>query len=358
MENLFEKTKKTEKSKAYSFITGIFLIFFLFGFWLWYQIYTPYHPEDETKIIFDIKKEESLANISSNLKKSDLIKSEILFSFAALTKGVQGKLQAGTYSLSPSMSISEILNKLSSGDIAKERITVIEGWNLRKIGNYFQELGICSSDEFINMTESGRENPRGENSQFFQFLEEFDFLKDDPEITSLEGYLFPDTYEIKKGEDPENIVRKMLMNFDVKVNKRFREEIENQKKTLSQVVIMASILEKEVQDYNDKKIAAGILWKRIKNRWRLQVDATLTYLTGKGTFDLSREDLEIDSPYNTYKYYGLPPGPICNPGLESIKAAINYTETDFWYYLTTKDGKTEFSKTLEEHNLKRFKYLR
>ena len=121
---------------------------------------------------------------------------------------------------------------------------------------------------------------------------------------------------------------------------------------------MASILEKEVKTYEDRQIVAGILLKRLKTGWPLQVDAALTYLTGKESLDLTKDDLKIDSPYNTYKYYGLPRGPICSPGLSSIKAAIYYKENSYWFYLTTDDGETIFSKTLEEHNINRFKYLK
>ena len=189
------------------------------------------------------------------------------------------------------------------------------------------------------------------------FSQDFEFLKEKPENASLEGYLFPDTYEIKKGESLENVIRKMLDNFDKKITNDLREEIKTQNRTLYQVLTMASLLEREVKSYEHRQIAAGILWKRLRNGWPLHVDATLVYITGKGSEELTKDDLEIDSPYNTYKYYGLPAGPICNPGIDSIKAAVDYKESDYWFYLTTPSGQTEFSKTLNEHNIKRFEYL-
>lgn len=353
MDNLFEKEpKKIKKPKKSYLILGLVVVLILFGFWILAQVYIPCHPEDEKEIIFNVEKEEGLADISSNLKKTGLIKSKILFKLAAISKGVQGKLQAGAYFLSSSMSTSEILDKISSGEIAKEKITIIEGWTLKDIGWYFEEIGLVnSSDEFFEIVGYDSPNPR-------DFSQNFEFLKEKAENVSLEGYLFPDTYEIKKGEGLESVVKKMLENFDNKFTETLQEEIKKQDRTLYQVLTMASLLEKEVKSYTERQIAAGILWKRLRNWWPLQVDATLTYLTGKGSDELTKEDLEIDSPYNTYKYYGLPIGPICNPGIESIKAAIYYKESDFWFYLTTADGKTEFSKTLEEHNVKRFNYLK
>ena len=313
-----------------------------------YQIYLLNSPGEE--VIFNIKKGEGMRDISSNLKKAGLIKSEILFNFAVILKGVQGNLQAGIYSLSPSMSISEILEKINSGEIAKESITIIEGWNLKDIGKFLEKIELYNSDEFFEMV--------GYNSSPSQdFSQDFEFLKEKPENASLEGYLFPDTYEIKKGESLENVIRKMLDNFDKKITNDLREEIKTQNRTLYQVLTMASLLEREVKSYEHRQIAAGILWKRLRNGWPLHVDATLVYITGKGSEELTKDDLEIDSPYNTYKYYGLPAGPICNPGIDSIKAAVDYKESDYWFYLTTPSGQTEFSKTLNEHNIKRFEYL-
>ena len=366
MDTLFNgKQKRIEKTKKSSLILGlVVLILILFGFWFYQQIYTPLNPENKKEIVFNIEKGESLADISSNLKASGLIKSEFLFKLTAVIKRTQAKLQAGIYSLSPSMSISKILEKLNSGETIKDKITIIEGWDLRDIGWYFENRGMFQAEELFEIVgfpandySKNQDLPLPKDfSQQFKFLKEIRQLAD--KNVSLEGYLFPDTYEVKKGESLESIIKKMLKNFDQKVTEELKEEIKAQNKSLYQVLIMASLLEKEVKSCQDRQIAAGILWKRLEAGWPLQVDATISYIVGKGSLNLTKKDLKIDSPYNTYKYYGLPLGPICNPGLESIKAAINYEQSDFWYYLTTPDGKTEFSKTLEEHNIKRFKYLK
>jgi len=335
----------------------IILILALLGAFCWREIYYPKEPGSDKTQVFVIEKGEGLRSISSNLKKYGLIKSKILFELYALLGNSVRNLQAGVYNLSPSMNIPQILTKFTSGDTIKEKITILEGWSLKEIGKYFKEKGIIKQEkEFFEIV--GAPGKVGTQSQLVEKLsEEFDFLKEKPKNVSLEGYLFPDTYEIEPKEDLQKIVRKMLKNFDQKITEDLKKEIASQGKTLFQVLTMASLLEKEVKSYEDRQIVAGILWKRLRSGWPLQVDATLTYLTGRDSLELTKKDKEIDSPYNTYKYYGLPLGPICNPGLESIKAAVYYKESPYWFYLTTPEGRTIFSKTLKEHNYNRFKYL-
>jgi UPF0755 protein len=183
-------------------------------------------------------------------------------------------------------------------------------------------------------------------------------LKDKPKSLNLEGYIFPDSYKIRKEETIEDIINKTLQNFDKKVTPELRQEIEKQNKTIFEIITMASLLEKEVKTLEDKKIVSGILWKRLENNMPLQVDATISFITGKKDANISIEETKIDSPYNTYKYKGLPLGPISNPGLESIIAAIYPESSDYWYYLSTPEGETVFSKTLEEHNIAKAKYLK
>lgn len=321
------------KNKFIIFIFCFFVVLVSLGVWLWQGIYLPKDSDSQIEKKILIEKGEGTEEIASKLKEENLIKNRWLFWFYLFLKGNSNRLQAGEYLLSASQTIPEIVHKFVSGDVIKEKITIIEGWNLKDIGFYFENKGICQAEELYDQAE-----------ELYG-------------LRNLEGYLFPDTYEIEHGDTLEEIVKKMLDNFDKKLTPELREEIGNQGKTISEIVTIASLLEKEVKTTADKKIVSGILWKRLKNDIPLQVDATITYITGKRTIKISKEDLEIDSSYNTYKYKGLPPGPICNPGMESILAAIYPTETDFWYYLSTPE-KTIFSKTLEEHNLAKQKYLR
>lgn len=309
------------------------------------SIYLPYLPSSEKEVIFDIEKGESSREIAINLEKADLIRWAPIFRTYVCLKGVAGKLQAGEYLLSPSMNISEIVKKFVSGDVIKEKITIIEGWSLKDIASYLEEKGISQSDEFLELTEK-------------DFSGEFEFLKDKPKNLGLEGYLFPDTYEIRKGESLEDIVKKMLQNFDKKIAP-YRDEISDAGLTVFDVITMASIIEKEVNTLEDKEIVSGIFWKRIEAKMPLQSCATIAYIKGVNQWQYSYEDTRIKSPYNTYLNRGLPLGPISNPGLDSIRAAISPIKTDYNYFLTDPaTGKAIFSKTYEEHNINKSKYLK
>lgn len=326
----------------------------------WSQLSVPLDYSDTEERLFLIEKGQSLFQIASALENQDLIKNKFSFTFYVFLKGKQDNLQAGEYSLSPSMSIADISQKIVSGDVAKETITIPEGWNLRDIAWYFENRGMFQAEELFELIgfplidySKSTDLPLPKD-----FSSDYDFLTDKPNILSSEGYLFPDTYEINRGDRLEEIVRKMLDNFDEKLTQELRDEITNQGKTIFEIVTMASLLEKEVRTLEDKKIVAGVLWKRLKNNMPLQVDATVTYITGKKTTQVSIEETKIDSRYNTYKYRGLPLGPISNPGLESILASIYPESSDYWYYLSTLEGETIFSKTLQEHNIAKAKYLK
>ncbi len=301
------------------FITLIVAVILIGGFLIYRGIYYPIEPGSEETVIFLVKKGEGAKEISINLKEQGLIRYSSLFRAYALIEDKAEELKAGEYELSPSMNIPEIVDKLASGDRIKKIITIIEGWTAKDIANYL-EVEELNSD--------------------------------------LEGYLFPDTYEISPEDEIEEIIEKMLANFDKKLTLELREEIASQEKTIHEIVIMASLIEKEVRIFEDKKIVSGILWKRIESNMPLQVDATITYITGRKSTEILQEELDIDSPYNTYKYKGLPFGPICNPGMESILAAIYFEDSEYWFYLSTPEGETIFSKTLKEHSEARKKYLK
>jgi len=330
--------------KIIIFLVIIFPFLFIFGFFFWQEIFLPKDFYFKENRIFSIEKEQSVFQIAKNLEKESLIKNKFFFNFYVIFTKNYKKLQVGEYLLSSSMNIPEIVKKISLGDVIKEKITIIEGWSLKDINWYFEKKGMFRAKEIFEVINK-------------DFSEEFDFLKDKPKNLSLEGYLFPDTYEIKKGNSLEEIIRKILKNFDRKLSSELKEEIKKQGKTIFEIITMASLIEKEVREKEDKEIISGILWKRLEIGMPLQVDATINYLTGKKRLKIPLEDLQIDSLYNTYKYRGLPLGPISNPGLESILAALYPKDSEYWYYLSTPQGKTIFSKTLNDHNIAKAKYL-
>ncbi|HXK32005.1 MAG TPA: endolytic transglycosylase MltG [Candidatus Paceibacterota bacterium] len=339
-----------------SLILIIVVIIVLIASWL---VILPVEQNSEKEVVFSVEKGQGSRDIGLNLEKQGLIRWSPVFRVYVLTVGMASYLKAGEYILSPSMNMPQIADKLFSGNVIREKITIIEGWSLRDIASYFESKGLFGADEFFELVGSPI---TGSSSK--DFSADFAFLKDKPENLSLEGYLFPDTYEKTSKESMESVVEKMLINFDKKLNSELKGEIEKQGKTIFEIVTMASILEKEVITLEDKKIVSGIFWGKIENGEPLRSCATVAYILGKEnwTFDEMRTEIasgtEIDSPYNTYKYKGLPLGPICNPGLESIIAAVYPQESDYWYYLSTREGETIFSKTLDEHNEAKDKYFK
>ena len=335
----------------------ILMLLILGGIFIWQGTYLPRSeftllwglPKSigvGKSITFTVEEGQGSKEIAHNLQREGLIRWALIFRAYVMLKGVAGKLQAGEYILSSAMSIPEIVKKIVSGDVLKQQITIIEGWNLRDIGTYFEKAGVCSEEELFETVSK-------------DFSDEFDFLADKPKNLGLEGYLFPDTYKIRKGESLEGIVRKMLNNFDKKLTPDLKEEIKRQGKTIFEIVTMASILEKEVRTLEDKEIVSGIFWKRIKERLPLQSCATIAYIKGVNQWQYSYEDTRIKSPYNTYLNLGLTLGPISNPGIDSIEAAIFPKKTDYNYFLTDPaTEKTIFSKTYEEHNINKAKYFK
>ncbi len=312
--------------------------------------------EANSKAVFIIEKGQGFSDVGSNLRQTGLIKSRFWFNVFVLASGRHSRLQAGVYELSSDNTIAKIVQKISKGNILEEKITILEGWNAHDVANYLEQKQIFSQDDFLSAVKSGdKEIQDVFNSDSFLM---FDFLSGNGRVAGLEGFLFPDTYEFAFGSSISDVLREMLANFKIKIDDELRSEIKRQGKSLYEILIMASLLEKEVRIYSDKQMVAGILWKRLQADWPLQVDAAINYAIGKPAARLSLDDLQLNSPYNTYRNKGLPPGPICNPGLESIRAAVYYEENPYWYYLSAPSGETIYSATFEQHKAAKAKYLK
>jgi len=322
------------KKRVLKNIVSIVSYFFIFAFLIFcWQIYFPIKSGSSENIEFWAQKGEGDEEIAIRLEDQGIIRNNYFFRLYAIISGNDSKLQAGKYSLSPSMTIPEIIKKFVSGDVIKEKITILEGWNIKAIEKYLVEKEIFNTEDIKNALSK-------------DYRGDFDFLNS----SSIEGYLFPDTYSISLEERPEDVVRMILSNFNKKLNAGLREQIISQNKTIFEIITMASIIEKEAKSMDDKKIVSGIFWKRIDAGMALQSCATVNYITGKNDPGVSIKDTQIDSPYNTYLYKGLPAGPISNPGMDSILAAIYPTKTKYWYFLANGNGKTVFSETFAEHS--------
>jgi len=329
-------------------IIGIFLIFLT-------NLYSPVEINGEKRI--EIKRGEKVEEIADDLLEQNLIKSKFTFTlYLNFKKACGEKVLAGEYKIGGKKNIKQIGDILTSGEgiVLEKKITIKEGWTKEKIAQYLVSQGLIRKEEDFFTALDKIQREIDEN----KFSLSYDFLKDKPKGTGLEGYLFPDTYRVYKQTSAEALIKKFLDNFDKKMNPHLREVIKEKGRTIHQIVTLASIIEKEVAKDDDRRIVADIFYKRLENNLPLQADSTINYITKKNKLRSSIRDTKIDSPYNTYKYRGLPPGPICNPGMSSILAAIYPQKTDYWYFLTTPEGKVIFRKDYAGHISAKEKYLK
>jgi len=306
-----------------------------------------YQPKSGSaqKVIFKIDKGDGIQKVADKLKDAGIIDNKLSFKWYSLI-AQKRKIVAGEHPLSKNMSIVAVLDELnSSRNLSKEKtITIIEGWTIVDMANYLDKQAIVSSSDFINAV------------KLKNWKNKYDFLKDVKGDT-VEGFLFPDTYRIFEDATADDIVVKMLDNFDHKFSASMRNDALSQNKSIFEIVTMASIIEREAKFAQDRKMVSDIFWKRIDIGMGLQSDATVNYVTKKSSLRPSGADLETDSPYNTYKYRGLTPGPISSPGLSSISAALYPIKNDYYYFLTDEGGHAVFAKTFEQHKLNIAKYL-
>lgn len=325
--------------------------------WLWWLTQPAASVEQNIAVV--IEEGEGVRSIAQTLKDEGVIRSPWYFIWQVKAKDLASSLQAGEYQLSPTQRVADIITTLSSGGgSGNERsITIIEGWRITDMAEYLEERGLVDAPSF---------QARAEEREVAQVwcedstsCEEYSFLRNVPPTVGLEGFLFPDTYRVYTDTDTDSIIRTMLANFERKLTPQMRADIAASDLNLYETVILASIIEKEVRTAEDMALVSGIFHNRLGIGMALQSDATLTYYFDNTTAAHSSEELAVDTPYNTYKYRGLPPTPIASPGFNALRAAIYPAETNYFYFLSdTETGQTYFSETLDEHNQKKRLYVR
>lgn len=273
---------------------------------------------------------------------------DLAWRYNSWRQNAAGNIKAGSYELNAGEKIPDVINRLMRGEAISDDLTMTypEGFTLEQIAARTAARGISTSEEII------------QNAQPGLFSQEFSFLADIPPGRDLEGYLFPDTYQFSAEASAKDVVQRLVANFARRVTPQMRGAASSSGHTLDDVIIMASIIEREVQSDEDMAMVSGVLWKRLDEGIGLAADATTRYALAKWDGALTVDDLAIDSPYNTRQYRGLPPGPISNPGLRAITAAIYPEPSEFYYYLSTPEGETIFGRTNYEHNANKAKYLR
>lgn len=321
-------------------------------------------PSTRNAPSFVVEKGEGADVIARRLKAQGVIRSELFFKVALSRSGLATRLQPGTYDFRGAEDFAEVIRRLASGGVpANEFVLLVkEGWNLSDIKKALDDAGYADAEGFFRVTGSPATDHRTLSADSApkpaDLSADFPFLRDKPVYVSLEGFLFPDTYRIFRSASAGELVKTLLANFDRKLTPELRQRIADRKKSTYEIVTMASIVEREVRGDGDRRMVADIFWRRLEVGMALQADSTVNYATGKSLPSVTLEDTESVSEYNTYKYPGLPLGPISNPGLSAIEAAVSPAPNEYWYFLTDASGTVHYGRNLDEHNQNKAKYLK
>jgi UPF0755 protein len=300
---------------------------------------TPGEP-----VIITIQEGQNAQEVGDKLEDAGVISSGLLFRVLVALEGYDQKLLAGDYEFEKGMPTLEVAERIYRGQTAPLVVTIREGLRAEEIAALMESKKVIPAADFLQAID-----------QWY----EFDFLYSKPYWANLEGYLFPDTYFFSRNMTAEEIVQQILENFDQRFDADLRQEATVAGLSLRTVLILASIVEREAQVPDERPIIAGVFLTRLRRGMQLEADPTVQYALGNDPAsvakygywkqELTQADLEVDSPYNTYRNAGLPPGPICNPGLASIQAVIRPAQTDYLYFVARADGSHVFAETMEEH---------
>ncbi|MBX4188227.1 MAG: endolytic transglycosylase MltG [Candidatus Doudnabacteria bacterium] len=347
-----------KSSKKIIALILFFVLVFAVGFliYAYVKVHRPSNS-DSSPVVFSVPKGATTREVAQSLESKGIINSDFIFTAYSMLEGANGKIQAGDYQLDRNMSMKQILEALVSGKVTRtlKRVTIVEGAMNSQIKSILVDQGLATPSQFDEAVDTDHD---------FKF-------NDQARGNKFEGYLFPDTYQFDVTWDAEQIIERMLANFESRITDQMLTDIQVKDLNMKDVIILASIIEREVgrsssvqitQEVNDelqreREQVASVFYNRLESKMPLQSDATVNYITGKNDRQALFTDLEVDSPYNTYKYAGLPPGPISNPGIGAIRSVIYPADTDYLYFLSDENGKAYFGKTLEEHNSNRARYL-
>ncbi len=315
--------------------------------YLYNQVYLTSGTSTSAQTVVVSKGDNALV-VGEKLSKAGVISGKYFLAYYLWKSGQIHDLVAGVYIFSPGVKIPEVARIITGGEIAFTAvpITFPEGWTAKDMAKRLDANGFSGSD-FLSLV----------NDPTQELKDKFAFLNGIPRGGSLEGYLFPDTYFFAKDASSQVIVEKMLDNFEEKITETMVNDISAKDSKLFDIVTMASIIEKEVKFADEMKTVSSVFYNRLAIGQRLQSDATLEYVLGDNKIQHTAVELQNQSPYNTYQHAGLPPGPVSNPGMNAIAAAIYPAQSEYFYFLTDlKTKKTIFSKTFDEHVSNKAKY--
>lgn len=316
------------------------------------DVSVPADPTNDREVAFTIETGDTVTQVSDELQRLGLITDAGVFRRLLQYHGADSNIEAGAYVLRPSMTMAEIMDVLQHGRLASTTVTILEGWRSEEVAAALEEAGVVSAEAFLQVVQAGAAAVDAES---------YPFLEDRPEgsPTDLEGFLFPDTYQFPTDSDAVRVVETMLQNWDRRVSDDLREKAADRGLTLHEVLTLASVVEREAVVDQERPLIAGVYLNRLESGMRLEADPTVQYAlgfdadSGRWWTPLTVDQVQnTDSPYNTYRVDGLPPGPICNPGLASIQAVLNPEQTDYLYFVANQragDGSHVFAITFDEH---------
>lgn len=328
-----------------------------------FKLYYPQNRSDSRLRQFNIKEGESANVVVKKLDEEGIVDDPLFLKVILFFSGKNDSIKAGSYELSPNSGLLEISKIITGGMVSPEgTVTIVEGLSNREIAELFADFHAkhsASGRSYELLKNDYRDSFQKEVADLKKYKDKYVFLKDLPNHATLEGYLFPDTYRVYKDILPEEVITKMLDNFNLKVYEEVKDEVLEKEMSFFEIMTLASIVEKEVSDSEQMAMVAGVYYNRLSGGRKLESDATINYITGKNDPQPLYNDLGTDSSYNTYLHQGLPSGPISNPGLQAIQATINPVSHDYLFFITRLDtGEPIFSKTGKEHLENSDKYLK
>ncbi|MGL5416584.1 MAG: endolytic transglycosylase MltG [Clostridium sp.] len=325
-----EYLKKHLKKIIIGIIIVVVLIIAAIGGYAYSVIRRPFTSNGNVNIT--IKGGEGFYNVLDDLRNAGLMKNETVVKAYVKVMGITPKITPGEYTIKNDVTLDQFINILNTQDTIK--VVIPEGYTVDQIASTFQELGLFSTQQFISALEKYPLPSYVKNVKGRRY--------------ALEGYLFPDTYEFNRGETPDNVIKTMLNTFQLSLEKAEKATgVTLKENQIDSVVTKASVIQGEAKTFKDMRNVSSVIDNRIKANMPLQMDATVIYAMGKHVNKVYYKDLKIDSPYNTYKYKGLPIGPICNPGIEALEAAMNPAKTDYLYYILNGPNEHFFTNSYQ-----------
>lgn len=300
-----------------------------------YSLARPVNAASGDAVMVVVKPGMATQAIGELLYDKGLVKNVLIFRVMAKMEGLEGRLQAGEYAFSKAMTVREIIEKLARGETAYKQFTIPEGFTIDQIAALLEKNKLASATKY---------------KEFAAGYAPYDYISPATNAKyKAEGFVFPDTYRVAAGTSEEQLVKMMMSQFDSQFTPAMRQRAAELGLSVREVVILASLVEKEAQVAAERPVIAGVFLKRLKLEMPLQSCATIQYILGYPKPELTVQDTEIPSPYNTYQNMGLPPGPIASPGLAAIRAVLYPADTDYLYFFANKDGSHVFSRTYDEH---------